>query len=89
LIELSGAFMEPQFWHERWAIESDRLSPARGESLPAAVLASAEPQEGERVLVPLCGKSHRLLWLAHQGHAVVGVELSEKAVQDFFSEASL
>ena len=35
-----------------------------------------------RVLVPLCGKSLDLLWLAEQGHAVVGVEASEIAVGD-------
>lgn len=33
-----------------------------------------------RVLVPLCGKTHDLDWLAAQGHEVVGVELSPTAV---------
>ena len=36
--------------------------------------------------MPLCGKSLDLLWLAHQGHEVLGIELSEKAVEDFFAE---
>ena len=40
----------------------------------------------ERVFVPLCGKSLDLLWLAAQGHAVIGVELSPIAVQAFFEE---
>lgn len=44
---------------------------------------------GKRVLVPLCGKSADLLWLAQQGLEVVGVELSEIAVRDFFAEAGL
>jgi thiopurine S-methyltransferase len=39
-----------------------------------------------RVLVPLCGKSADLLWLARRGHTVVGVELSEIAVRAFFSD---
>ncbi|MDP9689368.1 UNVERIFIED_ORG: thiopurine S-methyltransferase [Pseudomonas mohnii] len=43
-------------------------------------------EEGARVLVPLCGKSLDLLWLAQRGHEVLGIELSEKAVEDFFSE---
>jgi thiopurine S-methyltransferase len=41
------------------------------------------------VLVPLCGKSLDLVWLASVGHRVMGVELSEKAVEEFFSEQEL
>lgn len=44
---------------------------------------------GSRVLVPLCGKSPDLLWLAEQGCAVTGVELSEIAVQAFFDKADI
>jgi thiopurine S-methyltransferase len=44
---------------------------------------------GNRVLVPLCGKSPDLLWLAQQGCDVTGVELSEIAVRAFFDEAGL
>lgn len=42
-----------------------------------------------RVLVPLCGKSPDLLWLAQQGCAVTGVELSEVAVRAFFAETGI
>lgn len=42
-----------------------------------------------RVLVPLCGKTMDLLWLAGQGNQVIGVELSELAVKKFFDENSL
>ena len=41
------------------------------------------------VLVPLCGKTPDLLWLAERGHDVVGVELSEIAVRDFFDDHGL
>lgn len=44
---------------------------------------------GRRVLVPLCGKTPDLLWLAEQGNEVVGVELSEIAVRSFFEEQEL
>ena len=37
------------------------------------------------VLVPLCGKSVDLPWLAAQGHSVIGVELIETAVEALFS----
>jgi len=42
-----------------------------------------------RILVPLCGKSLDMNWLADQGHAVVGVELIEKAIEAFFHENKL
>lgn len=41
------------------------------------------------VLVPLCGKSLDLLWLAAQGHEVVGVELSEFACESFFTDNNI
>jgi thiopurine S-methyltransferase len=44
---------------------------------------------GSRVFVPLCGKSLDMIWLAGQGHQVVGVELSEIAVAAFFRENGL
>lgn len=47
------------------------------------------PAAGRRVLVPLCGKSPDLLWLARQGHEVIGAELSEIAVRAFFEESEL
>lgn len=40
----------------------------------------------DRIFVPLCGKSLDLLWLAEQGHSVVGVELSPLAARAFFRE---
>ncbi len=45
------------------------------------------PHKKCRVLVPLCGKSLDLGWLVEQGHDVVGVELSEKAVSDLFTDS--
>ena len=44
---------------------------------------------GRRVLVPLCGKTPDLVWLAAQDNEVVGVELSEIAIRSFFEEQAL
>jgi len=38
------------------------------------------------VLVPLCGKTHDMVYLAAQGHSVTGIELSEMATSQFFDE---
>lgn len=41
---------------------------------------------GDRVFMPLCGKAHDIAWLAKQGFKVVGIELSDIAIESFFSE---
>jgi thiopurine S-methyltransferase len=48
-----------------------------------------QPDLGSRVFVPLCGKSLDMIWLAKQGHEVIGVELSPVAVKAFFRENHL
>jgi thiopurine S-methyltransferase len=42
-----------------------------------------------RVLVPLCGKAEDLAHLSSLGHDVLGVELAEQAVREFFAERGL
>lgn len=42
-----------------------------------------------RVLVPLCGKAEDLAFLAAHGHEVLGVELAEQAVREFFAAHGL
>ena len=45
--------------------------------------------ESSRVLVPLCGKSYDLIWLANRRLDVVGVELSRTAIVSFFDDHEL
>ena len=81
--------MDSQFWRERWArnqigFHLPEVNPYLQRHWPLLALA-----QGAKVLVPLCGKSLDLVWLASQGHRVLGVELSEQAVDAFFSEQGL
>ena len=81
--------MEPAFWHKRWAdnqigFHQPQVNPYLQAHWPTLALAP-----GARVLVPLCGKSLDMLWLAAQGYQVLGVELSRQAVADFFTEHGL
>ena len=81
--------MQPEFWHKKWASNQigfhlPQVNPYLQRFWPDLNLAAQA-----RVLVPLCGKSLDLLWLAGRGHRVLGIELSEKAVEDFFSEQQL
>ena len=79
--------MEPKFWQERWArnqigFHLPEVNPYLQRHWPSLAV-------GAKVLVPLCGKSLDLMWLASQGLRVVGVELLEQAVEAFFSEQNL
>ncbi|SDR35862.1 thiopurine S-methyltransferase [Pseudomonas grimontii] len=81
--------MEPKFWQERWArnqigFHLPEVNPYLLRYWPSLTLA-----QGAKVLVPLCGKSLDLMWLASNGYRVLGVELSEQAVEAFFSEQNL
>jgi thiopurine S-methyltransferase len=81
--------MESQFWLERWqqgrigfhqsAINPWLLHYFKALRIPA----------DSSVLVPLCGKSLDMLWIAEQGCQVLGVELSPLAVKAFFQENNL
>jgi thiopurine S-methyltransferase len=81
--------MEPQFWHERWAINQIGFNQSEVNPYLAKLWPELSVKSGERVFVPLCGKTIDMRWLAHQGLHVVGAELSEKAVEAYFSENNL
>ena len=46
-------------------------------------------EPGDKVFFPLCGKSVDMIYLLNQGFSVVGVELSEIAIKQFFHENGL
>ncbi|XP_053103415.1 thiopurine S-methyltransferase [Hemicordylus capensis] len=46
-------------------------------------------RSGLKIFVPLCGKAIEMKWLADMGHHVLGVEISESALKDFFAEQNL
>ncbi len=81
--------MDHEFWQQRW--REGRTGFHRNEVMPLLEKhwAALALLRGSRVLVPLCGKSLDLLWLASQGHRVLGVELSDLAVMQFFSANGL
>jgi thiopurine S-methyltransferase len=80
--------MEASFWLQRW--QDDLIGFHQAEVNPHLVRfwSATGVAAGERVLVPLCGKSRDMLWLGER-HPVLGVELSPIAVSSFFREAGL
>lgn len=81
--------MQADYWHQKWAdnkigFHQERPNKRLEHHWPELDLAG-----NETVFVPLCGKSLDMLWLHRQGHSVLGIELSEKAVASFFSDNAL
>lgn len=81
--------MEPEFWHERWEQQQIGFHQPEGHPMLPAYWPGLDLAPDARVLVPLCGKTPDLLWLAERGHAVTGIELSGRAAADFFAEQGL
>ncbi len=78
--------MDRDFWLSRW--NANRIGFHQGEAnarLVSHFHALAVPPGG-RIFVPLCGKTRDIAWFLSTGHAVVGVEFSELAIQQLFRE---
>ncbi len=79
--------MQKEFWLERWRTNQIGFHQADYNARLRRHWPTLGVRKNEKVFVPLCGKSRDMLWLAQQGHAVLGVELSQTAVEAFFAEA--
>jgi len=80
--------MRAEFWLSKWA---EGQTGFHGEAVHEDLLAHQARFLGEgplRVLVPLCGKSLDLDWLAAQGHEVIGVELAPEAVAEVMARTT-
>lgn len=78
--------MEHDFWHNKWesnqiGFHNDAINPLLTRHVN---LLKTRPEA--RVFVPLCGKSLDMAWLRDNKLQVVGAELSEIAVVQFFEE---
>lgn len=81
--------MDTDFWHRRWQLREIGFHQDKVHSFLQQYFSSLNLPQGSTVLVPLCGKSLDLLWLLEQGYRVIGVELSQQAVEEFLQENRL
>jgi thiopurine S-methyltransferase len=81
--------MDKAFWQERWQRGDTAFHQPHIHDQLKRLWPAAEVEKGSTVFVPLAGKSRDMVWLADQGHKIIGVELSEIAVADFFAEQAL
>ncbi|HEV7122346.1 MAG TPA: thiopurine S-methyltransferase [Rhodanobacter sp.] len=77
------------YWSERWREGRTGWHSDQPSQLLLKHWQALAMQARAHVLVPLCGKSPDLLWLAAQRYLVTGVELSPLAVEQFFAENHL
>jgi thiopurine S-methyltransferase len=76
--------VDHEFWQARW--QTGQIGFHEGAPNAYLVAHHGWLTPCKRILVPLCGKTHDLAFLAGHGHEVVGIELVEDAVRQFFAE---
>jgi thiopurine S-methyltransferase len=86
-------FQDHSNWKARWdegriAFHQERGNPRLRAHWDALLQWCGPPHaaEGSEVLVPLCGKTADLHFLAERKHRVVGVEFVQRAAEDYFLE---
>ena len=81
--------MDIDFWHERWQANLTGFHQSEANNYLVRYWPQLNLPKDSRILVPLCGKSLDMLWLCEQGHKVVGIEVSQIAIETFFEENGL
>ena len=75
--------MDIKFWQQRW---KEKQTGFHRDSVNPYLVThwdSLAVDSNSVVFVPLCGKSLDVIWLANQGHDVIGVECSHLAIEEF------
>lgn len=77
-------------WQEKWVDRKIAFHQEQGHQLLKKHLDNfLKGQSGLRVFFPLCGKAVEMKWFADRGHSVIGVEISELGIREFFTEQNL
>lgn len=78
--------MDAQFWINAWNEGRTGFHQQTYHDKLLKYFPTFKAEKGQRVLVPLCGKTKDMIWLHDQGLHVHGFELYEKVVSEFFTE---
>lgn len=81
--------VDHQHWLDRWkqnriGFHESTVNPYLCKYLPEFSL-----PPGACIFLPLCGKALDIAWIAGQGYEVIGIELSQIAIEAFFDENGL
>ncbi|MDR2213111.1 MAG: thiopurine S-methyltransferase [Pseudomonadales bacterium] len=78
--------MDSNFWQDKWQRGDIGFHESAVNPLLVAHVDKLALTRGARVFLPLCGKTLDIAWLLARGMRVVGVELSQLAVDMLFTE---
>jgi thiopurine S-methyltransferase len=81
--------MELSYWQSRWRKGNIGFHMDQGYPGLKRNWAKLNMPERAIVLVPLCGKSTDMDWLAQRVETVIGVETAEEAISQYFTERKL
>lgn len=72
--------MQHEFWQEKWRSNQIGFHQQQVNALLVKHWSAMQVRSRQCVFVPLCGKTLDVLWFLQQGYKVLGVELSELAL---------
>jgi len=81
--------VDNQHWLDRWKENRIGFHEATVNQHLQQFLPQFALPGGACIFLPLCGKAHDIAWLAQQGYEVIGIELSQLAIEAFFAENEL
>lgn len=81
--------MDAAFWHQVWKDRNIGFHQAEVDPVLINHIHHLDLNNGDRVFVPLCGKTKDIGWLLQQGYEVCGAELNEGAVIELFDYLQL
>jgi thiopurine S-methyltransferase len=77
--------MDTRFWHQRWETNNIAFHESEANPLLVAYFNELALTKGNRVFLPLCGKTLDIAWLISNGFRVAGAELSKTAIEQLFA----
>ena len=81
--------VDHQHWLDRWKEDRIGFHESSVNGHLQTWFTQLAPPAGSTVFVPLCGKAYDMVWIAQQGYKVIGIELSQIAIDAFFEENSI
>lgn len=81
--------MKADYWTNRWKTGDTKFDEASPHRFLAKYFSKLGLKQNDSVFVQLCGKSVDMQWLHEQGREVIGVELSDIAIKQFFESEEL
>ena len=81
--------MQKEFWLNCWRNNDIGFHEDKANVLLTENFNFIKLNRNSRILIPLCGKSNDIHWFLNQGMSVVGIELSQIAIDELFIDLNI